>query len=320
LQELGRYPEAMKYYKRVLLTEYGDVDEMAPTGSDLNVASPRTASIGGGAQAHATKIPLVSANLYSTVWYNLGLVQDKLGLYEAAIRSFQMSLKLRQEMLGPHHPDVACLLYNIGVLQMEQQQLTEASISLHATLRICQTKDANQLNDMHIIKALERLASLYEVQGDFGQAIAILHEVVSIQETSSELDVITRSKKMGMTLRTISEMLLSTNELSSAVEAAAKSIHCHRYVIHREEPHSRDSLDKILDRLFNVEQLVSSMLLLGSLYHEMCEPIQADIVFQEAAMTTRTTMNTFNRSVPSSLLVLVEVTAMLAGGCGAPQA
>jgi hypothetical protein len=152
------------------------------------------------------------------------------------------------------------------------------------------------------------------------QAIAILHEVVSIQETSSELDDITRSKKMGMTLRTISEMLLSTNELSSAVDAAAKSIHCHRYVILREESHSRDSLDTILDRLFNVEQLVSSMLLLGSLYHEMCEPIQAKAVFQEAAMTTITTMNTFNRSVPSSLLVLVEVTAMLAGGCGAPQA
>ena len=58
-------------------------------------------------------------NLYSTVWYNLGLIHDKMGAFTDAIRAFHMSLKLRRAMLGKDHPDVACLLYNIGVLQME---------------------------------------------------------------------------------------------------------------------------------------------------------------------------------------------------------
>jgi tetratricopeptide (TPR) repeat protein len=319
MQELGRYQEATEYYKRVLTTEYGNVDDVSP--STIRSSSLRSDSIG---VSNASQAPLASANLYSTVWYNYGLVQDKLGHYDKAIRSFQISLKLRQEMLGPDHPDVACLLYNIGVLQMEQKQLDEAYISLRETIRIRQAKGDSQLNDKHIIKALERLASLFEIKGDFTHAIEVLEKVVAIQKASAEFDDVIRSKKVGSTLRCISEMLLSLNKLVPAIEAALESVRYHRVIVQSEETLPCVGTDDVIDRVANIEQFVSTLLLLGSLYYESCEPLQAKIVMNEAASIIQKVnmalCKSNNFEIPVSLLVMREVTSMLAMGCGAPEA
>jgi tetratricopeptide (TPR) repeat protein len=319
MQELGRFPEAMTYYKRVLQAEYGDIDQVTP--SSITSSNLRTELIG---VANASQLPLAAANLYSTVWYNYGLVQDKLALYDGAIRSFQISLKLRQDMLGHDHPDVACLLYNIGVLQMEQNQLDEAAVSLQETLRIRQTKRESQLNDKHIMKALERLSSLFEAKGSFIKAINVLKSVILIQESSNEFDTITRSKKLGATFRCISEMLLSVNKLSPAIQAAYASVHHHRFVVHQQDIVPSDSINTILERVANIEQLISTLLLLGSLHYEMCEPILGKSVMNEAAsITENITMslsNTHDYECPVSLMVMMEVTSMLAVGCCAPEA
>ena len=319
MQELGRFQEATEYYKRVLTTEYGNVDDVYP--SSIRSSNLRSESIG---VSNASQVPLASANLYSTVWYNYGLVQDKLGQYDKAIRSFQISLKLRQEMLGPDHPDVACLLYNIGVLQMEQKQLDGAYESLRETLRIRQSKGDSQLNDKHIVKALERLASLFETKGDFAHAIEVMEKVVTIQKSSTEVDNMTRSKKVGSTLRCISEMLLSLNKIAPAIEAAHESVRYHRSLVEFEEKMPCVATDDVIDRVANIEQFVSTLLLLGSLYHESCEPLQAKIVMNEAAMTIQKVNVTLSKSnnfeMPVSLLVMREVTNMLATGCGAPEA
>lgn len=319
MQELGRFQEATEYYQRVLTTEYGNIDDVTP--STIRPSSLRSESIG---VSNASQAPLASANLYSTVWYNFGLVQDKLGQYDKAIRSFQISLKLRQEMLGPDHPDVACLLYNIGVLQMEQKQLDGAYVSLRETLRIRQSKGDSQLNDKHIIKALERLASLFETKGDFAHAIEVMEKVVTIQKSSTEFDNMTRSKKVGSTLRCISEMLLSLNKLTPAIEAARESVYYHRNVLQYEQKLPCVDTDEIIDRVANIEQFVSTLLLLGSLYHESCEPLRAKIVMNEAASITQNVNVALDKShnyeIPVSLLVMREVTCMLATGCCAPEA
>jgi tetratricopeptide (TPR) repeat protein len=307
LQELGRHQEALTYYERVLLAEYGAIDNLSPSST-----------------VRSSEISLASANLYSTVWYNLGLVQDKLGLYSPAVRSFQMSLKLRQDMLGRDHSDVACLFYNIGVLQMEQQQLENATASLNETLRICQCKKVSQLSDMHIIKALERLASLYEAKSDSRKTIEILQKILCIQRSSVELDDISRAQKMGATLRAISETQLSTDQLPLALRSAVESVKIFRYLIQKENVLPNDSSETILDRLANVERLVSSLLLLGSIYHEMCETIRAHRVLCDAAMITRKSVQAmqlkYPHLIPPSLLAMSEVTSMLSSFHCAPQA
>jgi tetratricopeptide (TPR) repeat protein len=307
LQELGRYQEALKYYERVLVAEYGTIDDLAPSTA-----------------VRSSEISLASANLYSTIWYNLGLVQDKLGLYSPAVRSFQMSLKLRQDMLGQDHSDVACLFYNIGVLQMEQQQLENATASLNETLRICQCKKLSQLSDMHIIKALERLASLYEAQGDSGKTIEILQKILFIQNSSVELDTISRAQKMGATLRAISEAQLSIDHLSLALRSAIESVKIFRYLIEKQNTLPNESSETMLDRLANIERLVSSLLLLGSIYNEMCDSMRAHKVLCDAAMITRKSVQAmqlrYPHLIPPSLLAMSEVTSMLSAFHCAPQA
>lgn len=318
MQELGRFQEATEYYKRVLTIEYGNIDDVTP--SSIRASTVRN-PVG---VSNASQAPLASANLYSTVWYNYGLVQDKLGKYDKAIMSFQISLKLRREMLGTDHPDVACLLYNIGVLQMEQKQLQGAYESLHETLRIRQMKGDSQLNDKHVIKALERLASLFETKGDFDHAIEVLRKVVTIQKSSTEFDNMTQSKMVGATLRNISEMLLSLNKLDLAIEAARESVHYHRSLVQHEESIPCVIEDAVIDRVANIEQFISTLLLLGSLYHESNEPLLAIVVMNEASTIIQNVTTVLEHShdveIPVSLLVMKEVTTMLATGCCAAEA
>lgn len=328
LQELGRFHDAIYYYKRALKADNGKNNEA--THSSLKATSLRAlaSSIKKGFAVHDASNNLFSTvNLYSTVWYNLGLINDKLGSYDEAISSFEMSLKLREAMLGNDHPDVACLLYNIGVLQMEQQRLGDAAASFGKALRIRRTGATGQLNDRHIIKTLERLALFLEAKGDIPSAIAALKEVLSVQEVSTEFDEVSRLKETGGTLRSISDLYQTVNDLIPAIDAATESVSKLRMAALKEDLNNVNTEvgdEFLLERIANVEQLVSSLLLLGSLYHEMCEPLQAEAVLREAATIVKHAnvavdeCHAYTRS--SSLHALQEVTCMLATCHCSPQA
>jgi tetratricopeptide (TPR) repeat protein len=329
LQELGRFQEAIYYYERALKAEYGDISE-SPSIKATSLQAVASSIKSGAAVSDASENPFSSVNLYSTVWYNLGLIHDKLGSYDDAINAFEMSLKLRQAMLGTDHPDVACLLYNIGVLQMEQQRLHDAMASFRKALRIRSVGETGQLNDRHIIKTLERLVSLHETKGDITSALEASKQVLSIQEMSSEFDEVSRTRDMGVTLRSIADLFQAINDLSSAVHAASGSVNKLRAAAEMEAQQHQQCVNSdmgdllLLERIANVEQLVSSLLLLGSLHHEMCEPLQAEIVLREAATIVKHAITAADEchasSRPSSLYALQEVTCMLATCHCAPEA
>jgi len=170
LQELGKLNEAVVYYQRALQPAYGDISQTRGS-KGMSVCKPDRAECNPS-----------SSNLYSTVWYNLGLIHDKLGSYADAISAFEMSLELRRSMLGNDHPDIACLLYNIGVLQMEQQLLKDASKSFREALRIRRAGAAGQLNDKHVVKTLEKLSSLHKAKGNINGALDASREVLRIRK------------------------------------------------------------------------------------------------------------------------------------------
>jgi len=307
LQELGRHPEAVHFYKRALKTEYGDVS---------------TTWEGKEARACRFKMPLEakpsSVNLYSTVWYNLGLIHDRLGAYIDAISSFQMSLELRKKMLGRDHPDIACLLYNIGVLQMEQQQLSEASFSFREALRIRCVGTTDQLNDRHVIKTLEKLSSLQRAKGNINGALEASREVLRIQEVTAEYDHVTRLKDTGVTLRSIAELQHAIGNLDCALEASMES--ARKLEAANSARYSQDETmnsKSVSDSFVYTEHQVSSLLLVGSLHHELGEPMHALRVFEEALLLMEEA--DARRLVPSSH-ALREVTCMLARSHCAPVA
>jgi tetratricopeptide (TPR) repeat protein len=303
-QEMEKMNEAIYYYHRALKPEYGDISRVCK-----GVATSKLP------RKNLTETHPLSANLYSTVWYNLGLIHDKLGSNADAIYAFQMSLELRKAMLGKDHPDIACLLYNIGVLQMEQHELKDASSSFREALRIRRLGSADQLVDQHVVKTLEKLSTLHRAKGNIDGALEASREVLRIQQTSSDYDSVSRLRETGVTLRCIAELHQATGELEAATQICIQS------VVQLEQVTSTDQTCPCLhspSKIVNIEQFVSSLLLLGSLYHETCEPLQANSVLQRASATMEHVMTI--SSMYSSLSSLKEVTRMLGTPHGAPSA
>jgi tetratricopeptide (TPR) repeat protein len=334
LQELGRYPQAIYYYQRSLRHKYGDLIRVdvesgsTPIGGKstktMQKASSSTSTskkrsfneIGSDARVDASEIPASTMNLYSTVWYNLGLIHDKMGAFTDAIRAFHMSLKLRRAMLGRDHPDVACLLYNIGVLQMEQQQLREATESFREALRIRRVASTGQLNDRHVIKTLQKLSSLHKAKGNFSDAMDASMEVLQVLKVSDEFDSPSRHKHMGMTLRDIAELYHAQGDLTRALEQATESFKMLRSG--RTGSSTRDEINQSL-----LEQETAALLLIGSIQHERCAPDEAQATFCEAARLIRDTLDRCGRSgaiSQASLQPLLEVSNMLATAHCAPEA
>lgn len=319
LQELGKYEEAISYYNRALQPVYGDVT--------AHLHDPtKECSVFLSLTVHFPS----SANLYSTVWYNLGLIHDKLESYNEAINAFKVSLQLRKALLGTNHSDIACLLYNIGVLQMEQQRLDEASVSFRDALSIRRVTSPGRLNDRHVIKTLVKLAALHRDAGNVHGAMDIAKEIFTIQVITSEYDEITRMKEVGATLRFSGELHHSIGDLHTAISLSIDSVSKLRIAAELSAKQQSQNLDPcvdsmlIKDRIANIEQFVLTLLLLGSLYHEVGDPLKATAVLSEAAVIVQGTVTSSTLcpaiAIPSTLFALQEVTAMLGTFQCAPMA
>ena len=312
LQELGKLTAAIHYYHKALKPRYGEIPVVGTSKSAYAVHVSGT----GATDCHPS-----SANLYSTVWYNLGLIHDKLGSYRDAISAFERSLELRRAMLGGDHPDIACLMYNIGVLQMEQQLLNEATDSFREALRIRRGGATGQLNDKHVVKTLEKLSSLHKAKGNLQGALEALEDVLRIQELSQDYDPSSRLREIGITLRSMAELHHATRALDEALAVSAQSVLKLRPLVMSASASSDVSA---------VEHLVSSLLFIGSLYHELCDPLKACGILSEALDTLercRSEQQQLHQqfhhrtqACSSSLQALHEVTAMIATAHCAAQA
>jgi tetratricopeptide (TPR) repeat protein len=314
LQELGRFHQAIHYYRRSLRHTFGDVAMEQDTKGKAAVSSSIF-------DHDDYDLPEATMNLYSTVWYNLGLIHDKMGAYPDAIRAFQMSLKLRRAMLGRNHPDVACLLYNIGVLQMEQQTLNDATGSFREALRIRRVAATGQLNDRHVVKTLQKLSSLHKSKGNIKGALEACGEVVDILKVSVDFDEATRRKFTGTTLRDIAELYHAQGDLNLALQTAIESVSSLR---RGQDIDMGMESTAILEQLNNVEQETATLLLIGSLQHEQCDPLAAHATFADAAVLIRNSIMSHGASDAenfcSSLLPLFEVSSKLAYAHCAPEA
>ena len=319
LQELQRLPEAKYYYYRSLVVDYGADIQSRYLSSKKDMDSPHSdhvAPLQSGREV--SELPASTINLYSTVWYNLGLIHDKQGACKASIHAFQMSLSLRRVMLGPDHADVACLSYNIGVLQMEQQFLKEATRSLKEALRIrraapSSSAPSGQLNDGHVVKTLQKLASLHKAKGDIHGALEAQTHIFHIQGCSIEYGSTNmRHKDMSATSREMAELYHARSDLDLAVQKANEAV-----VLMRQTLVDTSSGD-MTEFVANKEEMVAALLLLGSLKHEVILPEEARDHYQEASALIREAANCFSH--PTQLNALFEVATMLATSFCAPEA
>jgi tetratricopeptide (TPR) repeat protein len=344
LQELGRYPEAKYYYQRSLGNNEGDDDDNNNDTSANNCTiSENSSKTGQRNQKSAVRenvinedgvdnnnddddntsdVPSAAMNLYSTVWYNLGLIHDKMGAFKEAIRAFRMSLKLRRAMLGHEHSDVSCLLYNIGVLQMEQNLLEEASESFREAFAHRHVAGKGQLNDHHVIKTLQKLSSLHKSKGNLNGALQANRDILSVLTTSTDFKHATRNRKIAIVMRNIADLYQAQGNLQVALEHATNSANLFRLL--RTTPVEDQKMEDDMDvdntedddedeknNKSSIEEETNALLLVGSLQHEQCDPLSAQVAFSETVRLVHSTLST-SAKFASTLLPLLEVSAMLA--------
>ncbi|KAI2502828.1 hypothetical protein MHU86_11652 [Fragilaria crotonensis] len=128
-----------------------------------------------------------------------------------------MSLKLRRRMFGAEHQDVACLWYNIGTLQMENNQVADASASLQEAMRI-KRKGFFQEDSAKLVRTLSKLACLQEDRGRIVDAFAIREEILHIQTAAEDASAV------ALTLLKMSELRFAQGLTQKALELAQKSL------------------------------------------------------------------------------------------------
>lgn len=100
--------------------------------------------------------------------------------YSQAEPLLQQALAIRQQILGPEHPDTAQSLNSLALLYQEQGKYAEAEILHQQALTIwTQTLEPT---DLTLVDGLENLATLYFLQGKYDQDIEILQRVLAIRE------------------------------------------------------------------------------------------------------------------------------------------
>ena len=260
LQELGQLPEAIGCYRQALKSE------LTSRGSGYIIAASLAED-----HSHLHLDPTVSdatKNLVSTIWYNMGLIYDRMGSRPEAISAFQISLEMRRILLGHDHPDVACLWFNIGTLEMEQHQMEKAELALHEALRI-QRLGGFVDDQEHSINSLQKLSAVQKARGDICGALSTFHEMSIIQETMSN------TCAFGVTLRSIADLYHAQGDLQQALKFASQSCDAIHKCYNHDSPIS-NSLTTM------TEELSTSLLLMGSILHESSEPIQANEIYLKA--------------------------------------
>jgi len=328
LQELERYSEAKYYYKRSLGDEKNALTHDCCNAQKQKCMCTKNESDDILGNDEISKIPPAAMNLYSTVWYNLGLIHDKMGAFNEAIRAFRMSLKLRRAMLGNEHSDVSCLLYNIGVLQLEQNLLDEATKSFREALAFRHTAGKGQLNDVHVIKTLQKLSSMHKAKGNLKGALVAFEDMVSVLTTTSDFDHRVRNRKMAVVLRDIADLYQAQGELQLALQHALGSVDLFRNfrISSNFDREAMDIDNSNQNERSSIEDETIALLLVGSLHHELCEPLNAQKAFSETAHLVRTnlTASVVNSTDPIQMTAvlhrLLEVSIMLSTPSCAPEA
>jgi tetratricopeptide (TPR) repeat protein len=118
--------------------------------------------------------------LLATSLNNLAGLYKSQGRYAEAEPLLERSLSIREQQLGPEHPDVATSLNNLALLYKSQGRYSEAEPLYERSLSIWE----QQLGPAHpdVATSLNNLAALYNSQGRYAEAETLYERSLSISE------------------------------------------------------------------------------------------------------------------------------------------
>lgn len=110
---------------------------------------------------------------------SIGLVLFSAGAQDLAKSCFYDSLKIRLTVLGPDHPDVAILWYNVATFHLETGDSDLAVNNYKETLRIEKLNMGDRSED--VILTLQHLGLVHQQRGELDNALAYFSEALEIE-------------------------------------------------------------------------------------------------------------------------------------------
>jgi tetratricopeptide (TPR) repeat protein/predicted Ser/Thr protein kinase len=137
---------------------------------------------------------LLGASLFN----NLAMVHSVQSAFEQALRFNEQALAIREEVLGPDHPEVATTLTNLAVVQRALGSYDAASASYGRALAIGEA--ALGPDHPSVATTLNNLGLLYLTQGLYGQSQSALARALAIRQTAlgaQHIEVATTLNNLG---------------------------------------------------------------------------------------------------------------------------
>ena len=182
------------------------------TGEDKSKDARESFNDAIGTVKNESKDPRLPAALN-----NLGVLDQREGRFKEAEALHQRALKLREDILGKEHPDVAQSLNNLATVYLEQRRYSEA-ISLYE--RALEIWKKTRGEDYYKLAAgLNNLASLYEVQGQYPRANRLYNESLGLWEKNRGSDDLLYAQ----TLENYAGLLRRMGDQPGAADATSKA-------------------------------------------------------------------------------------------------
>jgi serine/threonine-protein kinase len=109
---------------------------------------------------------------------NLGVVHAARGSYDQAVEHYERALEVRQQVLGPNHPNVAPTVSQLGNVQFSRGRYGEAIARWQQAVEIVQ--QALGADHPQASAALANIGVAYQVIGDYPKALEYQHRNLAI--------------------------------------------------------------------------------------------------------------------------------------------
>ncbi len=165
--------------------------------------------------------------MQAKVFHTLGEVFEKLGRYEQAEPLLMQALRLRRQVFGPVHHEVATSLNRLAVLRSEQGKLMQSERLFRQVLMIRQELYGRE--HIEVAASLNNLALLLHEKGDLEDAAKLYQESLDLE------DRVGTSETKLSTLSNLAFLLLDLQDFEKAeaiyrrVLAATRATHGSRY-------------------------------------------------------------------------------------------
>lgn len=213
--------------------------------------------------------------IFATVLYNIGMIQSSHGdradpqRRVRALHSFRLCLDLRRRALGNEHPAVASALHNIGILLLEDGQVTKSLDCFQESLQI--RRKAHGPRHHEVASSLRHIGRIHQDRGEYQEALRLHQEaLVILRQHVPTTATVAPSEHLVEVLMGLGHAHYAAGNMDQALKAYEDAAN----LLRQSQQNGHRTATQHIVRVLNI---------MGNLSLEMADTAAADGFFAEAA-------------------------------------